>query len=123
MSELDIKNAVTELNEGVIQDVHSVGDLATAEDFELKHTPHIAIAEGANGQTVTVTIGEAGIDHPQADDHFIEWIRLFNGSEPVGEVAFGPGDDVKAVFEVERSSAQLIAQSLCNLHGVWEARV
>ncbi|MDR3135883.1 MAG: class II SORL domain-containing protein [Coriobacteriales bacterium] len=120
---VEFENAVTEVNDGLEQDVHSVEDIDTASDFELKHTPAIELEELKSGQLIKVSIGLKGIEHPQTEEHFIEWIRLFVGTEPVGERAFGPGDDVQASFEIERSSAQVIAQALCNLHGLWEARI
>ncbi|MDR3316170.1 MAG: hypothetical protein LBS98_06820 [Coriobacteriales bacterium] len=119
---VDFNNAVTEINEGVVQEVHSIEDIETASDFELKHTPNIEIIEGASGQTIKVSIGLKGIKHPQTEEHLIEWIRLFDGSEPIGTVNFGPTDEPVASFEIKRSSKQVIAQALCNLHGLWEAR-
>jgi desulfoferrodoxin-like iron-binding protein len=120
---VEFDNAVAEVNEGVVQEVHSIEDIDTATDFELKHTPNIQIVEEANGQLVKVSIGLKGIKHPQTEEHFIEWIRVFAGSEPIGEKNFGPADEPVAEFSVERSSEQIIAQALCNLHGLWEARI
>jgi desulfoferrodoxin-like iron-binding protein len=116
-------NTVTELNDGVVEEVHSIENIDTASDFELKHTPNIEVIEGANGQTIKVTIGLKGIAHPQTEEHLIEWIRAFDGTEPVGTVNFGPTDTPYAEFEVKRSGSQVIVQALCNLHGLWEARV
>ncbi|MDR0888670.1 MAG: hypothetical protein LBM21_02090 [Coriobacteriales bacterium] len=118
----DFDNAVEEINDGVDEEVHSIEDIDTASDFELKHTPNIQIEELASGQKVTVTVGLKGIAHPQTEEHLIEWIHLFVGGEPAGEQTFGSNDDVKAEFTIDRSSEQVTAQLLCNLHGVWEAR-
>jgi desulfoferrodoxin-like iron-binding protein len=120
---VNFDNAVAEVNEGVVQEVHSIEDLDSAGDFELKHTPNIEVIEGASGQTIKVTIGLAGIAHPQTEAHLIEWIRAFDGSEPLGTVSFGPEDIPAATFEVKRTGGQIIVQALCNLHGLWEARV
>jgi desulfoferrodoxin-like iron-binding protein len=120
---VSLDNAVTEINEGVTVEVHSIEDIDTASDFELKHTPNIEVIEGANGQLIKVTIGLKGIAHPQTEEHLIEWIRAFDGTEPLGTVTFGPDDIPTAEFEVTRSSDQIIVQALCNLHGLWEARV
>ena len=121
--EVKFDNAVEEVNQGKVQEVHSIEDINTASDFELKHTPNVVIEELASGQLVKVTIGLKGISHPQTEEHFIEWIRVFDGSEPVGDVSFGPADTPEASFEVARTSHQIIVQALCNLHGLWEARV
>ena len=120
---VEFESSVLEVNDGVNQLVHSIEDLDKASDFELKHTPNITLEELKSGQQVNVTIGLKGIAHPQTEEHFIEWIRLFVGTEPLGEQGFGPGDEVSASFVIERSSAQVIAQALCNLHGLWEARI
>jgi len=120
---VSLDNAVDEINEGVEQEVHSIEDIDTATDFELKHTPSVEIEELASGQLVKVSIGLKGISHPQGEEHLIEWIRVFVGSEPVGEKLFGPNDTPVADFEVERSNKQVAVQALCNLHGIWEARV
>jgi desulfoferrodoxin-like iron-binding protein len=116
-------NAVTELVDGVVQEVHSIEDIDAASDFELKHTPNVEVIEGANGQTIKVGIGLKGISHPQGADHLIEWIRAFDGQELIGSVSFGPDDLPEAEFEVPRTNNQIIVQALCNLHGLWEARV
>jgi superoxide reductase len=120
---VNFDNAVTEVNDGVVQEVHSIEDLDSASDFELKHSPNIEVIEGASGQTIKVTIGLKGISHPQTEEHYIEWIRAFDGTEPLGTVTFGPSDTPVAEFEVKRSDSEIIVQALCNLHGVWESRV
>lgn len=120
---VEFDNAVPEVNEGVYQEVHSIEDIDTATDYELKHTPNVQVEELASGQLINVSIGLKGITHPQTPEHFIEWIRVFDGAEPVGERLFGPDDEPVASFEVKRSNDQIIVQALCNLHGIWEARV
>jgi desulfoferrodoxin-like iron-binding protein len=120
---VSFENAVTEVNEGIVEEVHSIEDIESASDFELKHTPNVEVIEGASGQTIKVTIGLKGIAHPQTEEHLIEWIRAFDGDEPIGTVSFGPEDTPAASFEVPRTSNQIIVQALCNLHGLWEARI
>jgi desulfoferrodoxin-like iron-binding protein len=120
---VNFENAVTEVNEGIVEEVHSIEDIGSASDFELKHTPNLEVIEGASGQTIKATIGLKGIAHPQTEEHYIEWIRAFDGAEPIGTVDFGPADTPETSFEVPRTSNQIIVQALCNLHGVWEARV
>jgi len=116
-------NAIEEVNEGTVQEVHSIEDIDAASDFELKHTPNIKVEELAVGQLIKVTIGLKGIEHPQTEEHLIEYIRAFVGGEPVGSVSFGPADKPVAEFKVERTNEPVIVQALCNLHGLWEARV
>lgn len=120
---VDLNNAVPEVNDGTYQEVHSIEDIDTASDYELKHTPNMVLEELASGQLLKVSIGLKGITHPQTEEHYIEWIRVFDGTEPIGERLFGPHDEPVAAFEVKRTSNQLVAQALCNLHGIWEARL
>jgi desulfoferrodoxin (superoxide reductase-like protein) len=41
----------------------------------------------------------------------------------VGEVAFGATETPYAEFQIKRDQEQVIAQALCNLHGLWESRI
>ncbi|MDR0309088.1 MAG: class II SORL domain-containing protein [Coriobacteriales bacterium] len=120
--QLDVNNAVGEVIDGVYQEVHSIDSFDEATDFELKHSPNIEIVEGANGQTVKVSIGLKGLSHPQTEEHYIEWIRLFVGENLIGVVNFSADQAPEANFEIKRDNQQVIAQALCNLHGVWESR-
>ena len=120
---VEFNNAVEEVIGGTVAEIHSIEDLETASDFELKHTPNIQVEEGNGVQVITVTIGLKGIAHPQTEEHLIEWIRLFDGEQLIGNVTFGPTDTPQASFEVATTNTQIIAQALCNLHGIWEARV
>ena len=87
---LDLKNTTAEVNDGVYQEVHSIEDRDAASDFELKHTPNVALEEQASGQLLKVSMGLKGITHPQTEEHYIEWFRVFDGTELVGESIFGP---------------------------------
>ena len=97
-------------------DIHSFEDIDTATDFELKHTPGAVL----EGKLLRVSIGLKGIAHPQTEEHYIEWIKVFDGDELVGEALFGPDEEPVAAFEVERATA---VQALCNLHGIWQAKL
>ncbi len=82
-------------------------------DSERKHIPHITI----EGNTVTVICGD-GIIHPMEADHYILYIELFQGETSLAKKMLHPGDEPKAVFEVENTE-NLHAEELCNLHGIW----
>lgn len=120
---VELNDAVPEVNDGVYQEVHSIEDIDTASDFELKHTPNVVVEELASGQLLKVSVGLKGITHPQGEEHYIEWFRVFDGGELVAEKTFSYEDEPVAEFEVARSSSQIAVQLLCNLHGLWEARV
>ncbi|MDR2493443.1 MAG: class II SORL domain-containing protein [Coriobacteriales bacterium] len=123
MSDLaEYDNANLEVNDGVAQEVHCIKDIDSATDFELKHTPCIEVANQEAGRLVKVSIGLKNIAHPQTEEHLIEWIRVFVGGELASDVHFGPTDKPELELVVDNSDAQIVAQALCNLHGLWEAR-
>ena len=61
-----------------------------------KHVPVISV----EGNKVTVTVGE--VEHPMAEEHFIEWIA-------------------QAVFMLAETDKAVAAYAYCNLHGLWKA--
>ncbi|MEI7510992.1 MAG: desulfoferrodoxin family protein [Candidatus Peregrinibacteria bacterium] len=88
-------------------------DPTSLTDSERKHIPHITI----EGNMVTVVCGD-GILHPMEEDHYIVYIELFRGDESLAKKMLNPGDEPKAVFEVD-DTENLRAEELCNLHGIW----
>ncbi len=114
---------MSDVKDTAAQEVHSIQDVDAASDFELKHTPSIEIEELASGQLVKVTIGLKGIEHPQTEEHHIEWIRCFVGGKLTGEAFFSAAETPVAAFEIPRTSDHVAVQALCNLHGIWEAGV
>ena len=106
-----------------VEEVHSIKDIDTASDYELKHTPNVKVVESPKGFVIKVTIGLKGIAHPQTAEHLIEWIRVFDGAELICDMSFGPDDTPRTELEVAQINDQIIVRSFCNLHGVWEACV
>ena len=97
------------------------------EAFELKHTPQITIKDkDANGYTmVDITVGQGGIMHPSAPDHWIDFISLYADDKLVGksvleaEISRGV-----ASFAVKLDKVKtLTSKAGCNLHGIWSATV
>ena len=77
---------------------------------------HVPVYEIKDDQ-VTVTVGS--IEHPMAEEHYIEWIALQTkagnqrkelkpGMAPKVCFALCEGDEVEAVY------------AYCNLHGLWK---
>ena len=97
-------------------EVQSFENIDTATDFELKHTPNVVV----EGSLLKVSIGLKGIAHPQTEEHYTEWIKVYNGDDLVAEALFGPDEEPVAEFEVESATA---VQALCNLHGIWEFKL
>ena len=79
-----------------------------------KHVPIIEKTE--NG--IIVKVGE--VDHPMADEHYIEWIEVINGNYSQKKF-LNPGDKPQAEFFVPFNE-NLVARSYCNLHGLWKSK-
>ena len=86
----------------------------TVDAAKEKHVPVIS----SEGQTVTVSVGEAA--HPMLDNHYIEWIILEteNGME---RRELSPGEEPVAQFYCPEDSRIIAAYESCNLHGIWKA--
>jgi superoxide reductase len=102
-------------------EAQSIKDLANATEAELKHSPNIQIVPGVDDLTVTVTVGLNGLEHPQTEEHYIQWIKVFVGDLLVEENTFDPGQTPEVVVMVEEIDLPIMAQAMCNLHGLWEA--
>ena len=79
-----------------------------------KHVPIIEKTD--NG--IIVKVGE--VDHPMANEHYIEWIEVINGSYSQKKF-LKPGDKPQVEFYVPFNE-NLIARSYCNLHGLWKIK-
>ena len=108
------------MNEAIEQEVHVIEDINTATIFELKHTPNVRIDKLNYGQRVKVSIGLKDTEHPQTEEHLIEWIKVYAAGQLVGEARFTAADTPVAEFEL-MSEDQVVVQAFCNLHGVWQA--
>jgi superoxide reductase len=100
--------------------INRVSDIASAGDFENKHTPNIACTRDGEKLKVHVTMGH-GVGHPNQPDHWIEWIELFVNDAPVARFSFAAvvaAPDVHCVLNVE-PGVKLTALESCNLHGLW----
>ena len=79
-----------------------------------KHVPVISV----EGNKVTVTVGE--VEHPMAEEHFIEWIAL-ETQEGNQRKELKPGSNPQAVFMLAETDKAVAAYAYCNLHGLWKA--
>ncbi len=76
---------------------------------------HIPVIEKITGG-VKIVVG--AVEHPMAEDHYIEWIELIAGSE-VYRKNLKPGE--KPVAEFLISASAVTARAYCNLHGHWKS--
>lgn len=102
--------------------INLVDDLASAGDFEKKHTPHIDARRDGERVTVTITVGHE-VPHPNQPDHFISWIELSVGDAPVARFDLSPvvTDPLVSVVLHAEPGTPVRALSHCNLHGLWAA--
>ncbi len=121
-----------------------LGDFIKSADFKNeKHVPVIEIpSEAQKGQNVNITVSVGKeIAHPNTTEHFIQWIKLYykdSGGANIyelGKAEFsahgasakgansGPAyTDPVAVFNVKLDApGTLVAESYCNIHGLWES--
>ncbi len=84
----------------------------TVEASFEKHIPDVTIEDGM----VKVCVGS--VEHPMAEEHFIEWIYL--ETDKGGQrAALKPGDEPKAVFCLCGAVPKAV-YAYCNLHGLWK---
>ncbi|MBQ7540725.1 MAG: desulfoferrodoxin [Clostridia bacterium] len=79
-----------------------------------KHVPVFEVQDGK----VRVTVGS--IEHPMAEDHFIEWIAVQTSSGNQRK-ALKPGDAPQACFCICADDKVEAVYAYCNLHGLWKA--
>lgn len=87
---------------------------ASVEASLEKHVPVFKI----EGNKVYVVVGS--IEHPMADEHYIEWISIQTkaGNQRKG---LAPGQKPAACFSIcERDEIEAV-YAYCNLHGLWVA--
>jgi desulfoferrodoxin-like iron-binding protein len=123
---IDVKSADKALfPESLItnKDTMKMKDPAKPTDFELKHTPDIAVAPtDANGiSAIKVTVGLKGITHPEVADHWIYFIELRIDGKVIEHRLFANNADAgKAEFKVNIAKAKKIKVWIgCNKHGIW----
>ncbi|MBK8805970.1 MAG: desulfoferrodoxin [Bacteroidales bacterium] len=77
-----------------------------------KHKPVISKIEG--GYKVVV----GSVEHPMADDHFIEWIELVTPFTVLRK-QLKSGEKPEAIFLT--TETDVYAREYCNLHGNWRS--
>ncbi|HPY74131.1 MAG: class II SORL domain-containing protein [Planctomycetes bacterium] len=112
-----------------------LGDFIQTADFKSeKHAPVIEIlSEIKENQPLDVllSVGKE-IGHPNTDEHYIGWMALYFKPEGekfvrfLGKTEFSShgafATEPKATFTVKLPKpGTLIAESYCNLHGLWES--
>ncbi len=111
---------------GLFCKVNRVKDSANKEPLEQKHLPVIEVPDGIKPEqffNVTIRVGE--IDHPNGNDHFIQWIELYVSDVYLGRFDFAPvmtKPEVTLPISIAHGGETVLrAVSRCNLHGIWES--
>lgn len=79
-----------------------------------KHVPVVTV----DGQTVKASVGS--VEHPMAEEHFIEWIVL-ETKQGVQYKQLKPGEKPEATFVLAEGDEVVAVYEHCNLHGLWKA--
>ena len=91
-----------------------------------KHVPVITVPpvlKVGEFYDVKITVGE--IEHPNENEHFIQWIEFYIGSVYLGRFDFAPvmtRPEVTIPLKLSHKglNSTLRAVSRCNMHGLWE---
>ena len=80
----------------------------------VKHIPVITKEDGK----IVVTMGE--VEHPMEENHYIVFVELIVGDQ-VYRANLNPGEEPKAIFDVNAEVEDVKAIEYCNIHGLWHS--
>lgn len=95
------------------ENFQEISNLSQALASEIKHIPFYT----ERADTVVVRIGTPDYPHPREDNHFIEYVGLFEADGELIDMKIRPEDDI-ITFE-NPGLDEYEVRSSCNLHGVW----
>jgi len=119
------------VDQSLFTDVNRVKNPAKKTPLEKTHAPVIsapASVKAGEAFTVEISIGENL--HVMGPSHWIEYIELAIGNEPVGRADMQPRGFMKPKITflvalpkevAPAGKVTLVAHQRCNLHGYWEA--
>jgi superoxide reductase len=117
----------------LFENINRAKDPANKVGLEKSHSPVItapATVEAGKMFTVEVAVGETL--HPMGSTHWIEFVDLRLGNQPLARADFQPAGYLapKVTFNViipkdaaSEGKATLVAKQNCNLHGLWESSI
>jgi len=119
------------VDQSLFTDINRVKDQAKKTPLEKSHAPAIsAPASVKAGEPFTVEVSVGETLHVMGPSHWIEYIELAIGNEPVGRIDMQPKGYLKpkVTFMVAlpketapSGKVTLVATQRCNLHGLWES--
>ena len=117
----------------LFENINRAKDPANKAGLEKSHVPVLTASssiEAGKPFTIEVTIGEKL--HPMGPAHWIEYIELRLGNQPIARADLQPAGYLvpKITFNVvipkeaaPEGNATLVARQNCNMHGLWEASI
>jgi superoxide reductase len=108
----------------ILNPITVVDDYAGSDDFVKKHTPLIEVTDAGDKKLVTVTVGK-DVPHPNLPEHYISWIGLMAGGNPIARFDLSPvaTDPVASVVVAVDPGTELVALEYCNIHGLFSYAV
>ncbi|MFW5846702.1 MAG: class II SORL domain-containing protein [Nanoarchaeota archaeon] len=93
-------------------------------DLELgkKHLPVVEVEESGNGAGVIVEVKVGNVEHPSDEDHFIQWIELYDKELLLDRIELSPKAKPRVTFYLKERPEKLKVREFCNIHGTWETR-
>jgi len=121
------------VDQALFTEINRVKDQAKKTPLEKSHAPAItAPASVKAGESFTIEVSVGENLHPMGPSHWIEYIELAIGNEPVGRIDMQPKGYMKpkVAFMVAlpkdaapSGKVTLVASQRCNLHGLWESSI
>ncbi|MCL2136295.1 MAG: hypothetical protein FWH40_02030 [Coriobacteriia bacterium] len=99
-------------------EVQFIDDMATATEYQLKHTANVVVSETADGKLLSISVGLNGFTHPQTEEHLVEWLAVENDGVIIEKVFFTADQTPEFDFLVKEAGT-LVVQAFCNLHGIF----
>ena len=104
-----------------------VKDPNNKNPIEQKHSPVIeAPSEVKEGEFFNVVIRVGEIEHPNQDDHFIHWIKIYVDDLYLTRTDFTPvmtKPEITLSLKIAKKSQETLIRAVtrCNQHGIWES--
>ena len=104
-----------------------VKDPTNKNPLEQKHSPVIeAPSEVKAGEFFNVVIRVGEIEHPNQNDHFIHWIKIYLDDLYLTRTDFTPvmtRPEITLSLKIARKSQETLIRAVtrCNQHGIWES--
>jgi superoxide reductase len=119
------------VDQSLFESINRVKIPGKKSPLEMSHAPFISAPKSVKpGEMFTIEVSVGEKVHDMGPAHWIEYIELAIGNEPVGRVDFQPRGFMKpkATFTIALPKevaptgiVTLVAFQRCNLHGLWES--